>query len=149
MLTNRFSRSVILLMIVGTLSCGVEPVDTNNSATLGLNQKQARTVAVLVPGMPSGIFINQSNLPAISTDPVKIGRIDTYILSSTTCSGTNLVIPWNKVNTADGVYNWGYVMNEARKWWDAGKQVNLLFWSCAETKTQQFGSQNNERMIPQ
>jgi hypothetical protein len=138
----------LLLVAVTTLfttlwACREDVSDANPAGAYTNARVSAFTIPV--PNRPSGVFINQTNLPlAAAVAP----EVDEFILSSSTCDGTNLVIPWNKVNPSNGTYNWDYVTQEATKWWTAGKRVNLLFWSSAETTGQQFGPGNSELMYP-
>jgi hypothetical protein len=135
----------VTALLLTALACDMEPV---GSAEATREQARLAAASVPVPSAPKGVFVNAINLPDLDDDQA---AIDQYILTASNCAGGNLIVPWSKVSSAPGQYNWNYVIQTAQKWRNAGKKVNLLFWGCAERKLQQFsspGQTNNQNMTP-
>ena len=85
---------------------------------------------------PRGLYLNTANLPTQDWS-----RIAKFILNDPTVSGTNIVVPWSKVDrgiNASPQYDWSYVYEQAQPWIDAGKKVNILLWGVAQKAEQEF-----------
>lgn len=83
-----------------------------------------------------GLFLNTANLPT-----QEWSRIERYILSDPTVSGTNIVVPWSKIDRgpdANPQYDWSYIEEIAQPWIKAGKKVNLLAWGAAQKSEQEI-----------